>query len=427
MANATHAPLTERRYVTPLILITSLFFLWAFGVHLNDLLVPHLKKAFQLTDLQSSLVQSAFFGGYFLGAWPAGRLMEKIGYKRGILTGLAICSFGALLFIPAATLLWYGFFLAAGFVMAVGQSFLEVAANPYVTILGPPATAERRLNLSQSFNSVGALVTPLVGGALILTNTRLSDAQVAAMSPQQLHMYQAAEAGTVRLPYLGVAMVFLVVAALIYFTHLPEIHQSADPKGGAAAVWKHPHLLRGVVAQFLYVGAQVGVTTFAIRFAEYLVPGTPDRTASAILKWHLGAFMVGRFAGSYIMKYVRPAVLLSVFAGGTFICGLTALLSTGTVAILAVILVGLFHSIMFPTIFALSIKDLGPLTKRGSSMLVMAIIGGSIIPAVMGSVSDATNIQMAFVVPLVCYVYILYFAVRGHRVRVASEILPVGA
>src|SRR5437879_1395716 len=202
-------PITERRYVVPLILVTSLFFLWAFGVNLNDILIPHLKKAFRLTDFRSSLIQTAFFGGYFLAALPAGRLMERIGYKKGILTGLIMCAAGALLIIPAASARVYGFFLFALFIMACGQSFLEVAANPYVTILGPPESSERRLNLAQSFNSVGAVVTPIVGAAFILTGVEYSRAQLAAMTPEQLHAYEIAEASTVKPPYLVIAGLFL--------------------------------------------------------------------------------------------------------------------------------------------------------------------------------------------------------------------------
>lgn len=395
------APLTEKRFVLPLALITSLFFMWALGVNLNDILIPHLKKAFRLTDLQSSLIQAAFFGGYFLAAWPAGRLMDRIGYKRGILTGLILCASGALLFVPAATLLWYGFFLFALFVMACGQSFLEVAANPYVTVLGPPESAERRLNLSQSFNSVGALITPIIGGAFILTNTHLD----------------TAEAATVRVPYMVIAAIFAAVAVMIYFTRLPEIHAGENPHVSASEVWKHRHLIRGVIAQFVYVGAQVGVASFVIRFAEFMAPGTPDKTAANYLKLHLAGFMVGRFAGSFAMKYVPAPPMLAVFAGGAMASVACALLASGAAAVWGVVAAGFFHSIMFPTIFALSIKNLGPLTKTGSSLLVMAIIGGSAFPALMGYISDATNIQRAFVVPLVSYVYIFYFATRGYRVR----------
>src|SRR6201981_4092454 len=218
-------PITERRYVVPLILVTSLFFLWAFGVNLNDILIPHLKKAFHLTDFRSSLIQTAFFGGYFLAALPAGWLMEKIGYKRGILVGLLTCATGALLFVPAASVRLYGFFLVALFVIACGQGVLEVAANPYVTILGPPESSERRLNFAQSFNAVGAVVTPIVGAAFILTGVEYSRAQLAAMTPAQLKSYQIAEAATVKVPYLVISGLFIFVAVLIRFAHLPEVRE----------------------------------------------------------------------------------------------------------------------------------------------------------------------------------------------------------
>lgn len=400
--SAESVPLTERKYILPLVLITSLFFLWAFGVNLNDILIPHLKKAFRLTDLQSSLIQTAFFGGYFLAALPAGRLMERIGYKKGILTGLALCATGALLFIPAATVLAYWFFLLALFVMACGQSFLEVAANPYVTVLGPAGSAERRLNLAQSFNAMGAVVTPVIGAAFILTNTESQSAQ-------------AAEANTVRIPYLIIASIFLAVAAIIYFTKLPEVQDDAPEPQKLREVWKHPHLVRGVLAQFFYVGAQVGVASFIIRLTEYLVPGTSDKAAAGYLKWHLLGFMIGRFAGSAIMKYIPASRLLAAFAVACLICVSVALVTTGGIPIYAVVLIGFFHSIMFPTIFALSIKGLGAYTKLGSSLLVMSIIGGAVLPVTMGYVSDATNIQRALIVPLVCYVYILSFAVRRHK------------
>jgi MFS transporter, FHS family, L-fucose permease len=399
---AASAPLTERKYILPLVLITSLFFLWALGVNLNDVLIPHLKKAFRLTDLQSSLIQTAFFGGYFLAALPAGRLMERIGYKKGILTGVALCATGALLFIPAATILVYWFFLLALFVMACGQSFLEVAANPYVTVLGPAGSAERRLNLAQSFNSVGAVITPVIGAAFILTNTESQSAQTA-------------EANTVRIPYLIIASIFLAVAAMIFFTKLPEVQDDAPEPQRLREVWKHPHLMRGVLAQFFYVGAQVGVASFIIRLTEYLVPGTADKAAAGYLKWHLLGFMIGRFTGSAIMKFIPASRLLAAFAVACLICVTVALVTTGSIPIYAVVLIGFFHSIMFPTIFALSIKGLGAYTKLGASLLVMSIIGGAVLPVTMGYVSDATNIQRALIVPLVCYVYILSFAVRRHE------------
>src|SRR5712664_872456 len=414
-------PVTERRFLVPFMLITSLFFLWAFGVNLNDILIPHLKKAFGLTDFQSSFIQVAFFGGYFLAAFPAGRVMERIGYKKGILAGLFLCAGGAALFLPASSSRAYGFFLFALFVMACGQSFLEVAANPYVTILGPAASAERRLNFAQSFNAVGAVLSPILGRTFILTGVEYAPAQIAAMSAAQLGAYRAGEASTVKGPYLVMAAIFVVVAVLVQMAHLPDVQESAV-EGGAAgtensteSVLSHPHLMKGVVAQFFYVGAQVGVASFVIRYAQFSVPGTAAKTAALYLLLHQVGFMAGRFVGSALMKKIAAARLLSLFAGASLVCVTVALLATGVIPVWAVVLIGFFHSIMFPTIFALSIKNLGPLTKRGSSLLVMAIVGGAFFPAIMGRISDAASIQKAFLVPLLCYVYIFYFGVRGYK------------
>lgn len=419
-------PITERKYVVPLILVTSLFFLWAFGVNLNDILIPHLKKAFRLSDFRSSLIQTAFFGGYFLAALPAGWLMEKIGYKRGILVGLLTCAIGAFLFIPAASVRLYAFFLFALFVMACGQGVLEVAANPYVTILGPPESSERRLNLAQSFNSVGALVTPIVGAAFLLSGVEYSKAQLAAMSPAQFEAYQVAEANTVRMPYLVITGLFLAVAALIAFSTLPEVREEdgeEDPStpntAGLRGLWSYKHLLKGVLAQFFYVGAQVGVASFVIRFAQYAMPGIPEKHAANFLKLHLLGFMLGRFGGSAMMKHVAPSRLLSAFAMSALTCLTVVLVGSGAAPIWALVLLGFFHSIMFPTIFALSIKHLGPHTKLGSSLLVMSIIGGAIFPAVMGYISDLSTIRYAFVVPFLCHLYVLYFAARGYRPALA--------
>lgn len=417
----TSAPLTERRYVLPLILVTSLFFLWAIGVNLNDVLVPHLKKAFGLTDFQSSWIQVAFFGGYFLGALPAGRLMEKIGYKGGILTGLLICAAGALLFIPASMIGAYGFFLIALFVMSSGQSFLEVGANPYVTVLGPAESSEQRLNLAQSFNAVGAVITPALGAMFILSGIEYTPGQFAAMSTHQLSSYRAQEAGMVRIPYLVITGIFLLVAGLIYYAHLPEVAAPEDKKEnnaldkGFKSLLAHPHLAKGVIAQFFYVGAQVGVGSFVIRFVKYTMPDTPEKMAARFLVAHQVGFMIGRFAGSAMMKRVPAPKLLSIFGMGALACVVLGITTSGIVSVLAIVLVGFFNSIMFPTIFALSLKNLGALTKRASSLLVMAIIGGALIPAVMGRISDAGNIQLAFIAPLVCYMFVIYFAVAGYK------------
>ena len=414
-------PITERRYAVPLILVTSLFFLWAFGVNLNDILIPHLKKAFHLSDFRSSLIQTAFFGGYFLAALPAGWLMEKIGYKRGILVGLLMCAAGAFLFIPAASVRVYAFFLFALFVMACGQGVLEVAANPYVTILGPPESSERRLNLAQSFNSVGAVITPIIGAAFILSGVEYSRTQLSTMTPAQLQAYQVAEASTVKVPYLVITGLFLAVAVLIFFSNLPEIAEEdgddkvSVPTAGLRGLWPYKHLLKGVLAQFFYVGAQVGVASFVIRFAQFNMQGLPEKHAANYLKLHLLGFMIGRFAGSAVMKHIPAPRLLSLFGVASLTCLTIVLMGAGVAPVWAIVLVGFFHSIMFPTIFALSIKHLGLHTKLGSSLLVMSIIGGAIFPATMGYISDMSNIRYAFLVPLICHVYVLYFAVRGYR------------
>jgi MFS transporter, FHS family, L-fucose permease len=423
------APITERQYVMPLTLVTSLFFLWALGVNLNDILIPHLKKVFDLTDFRSSLIQSAFFGGYFLAALPAGRLMEKIGYRKGIVFGLLTCATGALLFIPAASIQLYGFFLFALFVMACGQAVLEVAANPYVTLLGPPESSERRLNLAQSFNSVGAVVTPFIGAAFILSAAEYSREQLAAMSPAQIAAYRSSVVSTVRVPYLVIAGIFLAVAAMIYFAHLPEI---GDDIGDQRAVrtkstgrelteiLHYGHLVKGVIAQFFYVGAQVGVASFVIRFAQHSMPGMPQKSAAFYLKLHLIGFMIGRFTGAYFMKRIAAPRLLALYAFSAVLCLVVVLYISGAAPLWAIVLLGFFHSIMFPTIFALSIKQLGPYTKLASSLLVASIIGGAVFPAAMGFISDRSSIREAFVVPLICHAYVLYFAMRGYKPEAES-------
>ncbi len=445
------APVTEQKYVLPFVLVTSLFFLWSIGVNLNDVLIPHLKKAFDLSDFQSSFIQVAFFGGYFLAAFPAGRLMEKIGYKKGILVGLLICAAGTLLFLPAASSRVYGFFLLALFVMSSGQSFLEVGANPYVTVLGPAESSERRLNLAQSFNAVGAALVPTLGAAFILSGIEYTPAQRAAMNPQQVQAYITSEANTVKVPYLVITGIFLLVAALIYVAHLPEVqpHEKEEASGnspkGLSSVFAHSHLIKGVVAQFFYVGAQVGVGSFVIRFVKHtmpetlenmagwgtrflagnhgaqanflvrMIPNSPEKMAALFLVAHQTGFMIGRFSGSWMMRRIPAPRLLSIFGLGALLCVMIGIVASGFVAVLAIVLVGYFNSIMFPTIFALSLKNVGALTKRASSLLVMSIIGGALIPAAMGRISDASDIQVAFVMPLICYLYVIYFAVRGYR------------
>jgi MFS transporter, FHS family, L-fucose permease len=303
----TSAPITERRYIAPLILVTTLFFLWALGVNLNDVLIPHLKKVFDLNDFQSALIQVAFFGGYCLSALPAGRLLETIGYKNGIVVGLVTCAAGALLFIPAASIQVYGLFLFASFVMACGQGVLEVAATPYVTLLGPAESSERRLNLAQSFNAVGAVVTPFIGAAFILSALEYSREKLTAMTPTEMAAYRTAVVNTVRMPYLVIAGLFLIYAVVIFFSKLPEVGatdgtvKQESTREELRDIWRYSHLVKGVIAQFFYVGAQIGVASFVIRLAQHSIPGMLQKDASFYLKLHLIGFMIGRFSGSYIM------------------------------------------------------------------------------------------------------------------------------
>ena len=289
-----------------------------------------------------------------------------------------------------------------------------------MTTLGPAESSERRLNLAQSFNAAGAVLIALLGSRFILSGIEHNPAELAAMNPAQLLTYRISEANMVKTPYLVITGVFLFVALLIFLTKLPEIREtsidsSEISEAKLSGTFAFRHLVKGVVAQFFYVGAQVGVASFIIRFTEFTLPGTHEKAAAHYLQAHLAGFMIGRFAGSAIMQKVPAPRLLSLFAGGSLLCLLVVLFASGTAPVWAIVLIGFFHSIMFPTIFALSLKSLGPYTKLGSSLLVMSIIGGAVCPAIMGRISDAWNIQRAFLVPLICHAYVFYFAVWGYR------------
>ena len=415
-AAAQPAPFTERQYVVPLALVTSLFFLWAIGVNLNDILIPHLKKALDLSDFQSSLIQTAFFGGYFLMALPAGGIMRRVGYRRGILVGLSLCAVGTLLFQPAATARWYPFFLLALFIMACGQCVLEVAANPYVTVLGPPPSAARRLNTAQAFNALGAVLTPILGARFILSGVEHSKSELATMSPQAIETWRATEAAGVKGPYLVITAIFVAVGVMIALSKLPEVKEPGVGAGaGIGSAWKHAHLRRGVLAQFCYVGAQVGVASFVIRFAQQTMPGTPELVAANFLKLHLAGFLAGRVIGSALMTRIPAPKMLAGVAALSLIAAIVAAAGSGAAAVWMVVLLGALHAIQFPTIFALAIDGLGDDTKLASSLIVMSIVGGAIVPALMGAVSDARGIQAAFWLPAMCYVVVLHFATLGYR------------
>ncbi len=420
MPNQTKPPSNKIAFA----LITSLFFLWAFLHNINPILIPHLKKACQLTDLQSSLIDTAVYLGYFIVALPAGWFMHKYGYKKGILFGLILYTIGAALFVPAASARSYDFFLVALFIIASGATFLETVANPYITKLGDKASSEQRLNFAQSFNGVGAFIAPIIGGQFILSGIEHTPLEIQQMSTEQLNTYLSYEAGTIKIPYMIIAAVVLLVAIFFVFTRLPEIKEDDVEDDGhghksfSLNVFRHRHVLWAVIAQFFYVGAQVGVGSFFIRFSRYTM-NLPEKDAA--YRWGFIAmvgFMLGRFAGTFFMKYIKPARLLCLYAIISVLLLTIALMATGQIAVYALLAVPFFMSIMFPTIFALGIKGLGEESKIASSFLVMSIVGGAIIPPLMGQISDKTgSIQIAYIVPLLCFFVILYFGWKGYKIK----------
>lgn len=412
-----------QNYTRPLIVVIALFFMWAVMGKLNDILIPHLKKAFSLTDFQSSLVQSSFFTAYFLAAMPAGWIMKKVGYKNGILIGLGISAIGAALFYPAADSRVYGVFLLALFIMACGACFLEVAANPYVTVLGDPAKASSRLNMAQGFNALAATLTPKLGGLLILSGNEKTPSQMAAMSPLEYTAFQIAEADRVKGPYIGLVCLIIFVGVCIYFSKLPEIQEVSTTENATkptGSVWKRAHLALGVLAIFLYVGAQEGVASFVMRFLQHLqIPNLTEHVATNYLSFFWGSFMIGRFIGAYLLTKFDPAKMLATYAVLSALLLVAAMNTSGYVAVGCVVALGFFNSIQFPTIFTLALKDLGSNTKDGATYLVMGICGAAIVPPLMGKLSDVTDIQFALIIPVICYLYVIYYGLKGSKIKAA--------
>jgi len=405
----------SNKYLFPFILITSLFFLWGFIHNFDPILIPHLKKAFSLNTLQSSLIDSAVYIGYFVMALPAGYIMRTYGYKAGIITGLLLFATGSFLFIPAANTQQYIFFLGALFVIACGIAILETAANPYASLLGNPERSTQRLNFAQSFNGLAAAMAPLIGVRVIMTKG-LPDEQLNAMSDIARKAALASEAHTVKLPYFVLGCILLVVAVFFAFTKLPKVnqHEGSESKGVFHAL-RHRHLSWAVAAQFFYVGAQVCVLSFFILFAMTSVGLDKDR-AGAFQGAAGLAFMIGRFVGTFLMRFIQPPRLLAIYAFINLLLCTLVLFGHGMVTVYAIVAIAFFMSIMFPTIFALGIKDLGGDTEFGSSLLIMSIVGGAALPPVFGYITDRTNIQFAYAVPMVCFAVILYYGIRGYRI-----------
>ena len=413
--------MSKNKLLFPFILICTLFFLWAFLHNINGILIPQLKKVCQLSDTQSSFIDFAVYLGYFVFALPAGLFLHRFGYKKGILCGLFLFAAGALLFLPAADARNYAFFLAALFVAASGATFLETCANPYAANMGSPANPERQLNFAQSFNGLGAAVVPFIGSTFILSGVEHTKAELDAMQARgELAAYLQQEANSIKPVYLVMAGVLILVAIAFIFTKLPEIKETGGAHGTefSLAVLRLPHVRWAVIAEFFYVGAQVGVTSFVVRFSKYTAQ-IPEKTAGDMLGWAMVGFTAGRFLGTFLMRYIRPAKLLSLYSIINIGLLLVVLSAHGRVAVYALMAIPFFLSIMFPTIFALGIKDLGEETKLASSLLVMSIIGGAFVPVMMGIISDHTggNIQIAYIMPVVSMLFILWFGLRGHRIK----------
>lgn len=398
--------MNKKTYLVPFILVTSLFFLWGLANILNSALIAHFQPVFEIKRAQALLVETAFYFGYFTIAIPAGLYMEKHSYKRGILLGLLLYALGALLFVPAAKTLTFGFFLVALYIIAAGLAFLETAANPYITILGEPGTSVRRLNFSQSFNGLALVVGPWVAGLMIFAG---NEGDMSTEAAKQ----QAANA--VILPYVILASVVLLVAFFFSRTQMPEPEKTQQLTFDKA-VFKHRHLVLAVVAQLFYVGAQASIWGITINYITELLPGVSKEIASRnYLVFGTLLFVIGRFTGTFLMTYIKDYRLLSYYGLAAIALCLMAATLNGQVAVYSMLAINFFMSIMFPTIFALGVKNIGQHTKLGSSLIIMAIVGGAIFPPIMGLIADSSDIQRAFFLPAACFVVVAYYGFAGHK------------
>ena len=405
-------------YLFPFILITSLFFLWGFAHNLDPILIPHLKKSFTLTTVQSTLVDTAVFFAYFVMAIPAGFIMKKYGYKTGIIIGLLIFAIGSFLFIPAAKTQQYDFFLIALFIIACGLTILETAANPYASLLGDPKTSTQRLNFAQSFNGLACSLAPIIGARIILTKG-YSDLELSAMTTTARVQALAKEAETVIPPYFILGTILVIIAVIFAFTKLPKI-QTSSTKATSQSIFhalKHSHLSWGVASQFFYVGAQVSVFSLFILYASKSADLSEVKAADFLGVCGF-AFLIGRFIGTFLMKFITPERLLAIYAAINIALCLVAITAHGMITVYTVIAICFFMSIMFPTIFSLGIKDLGGDTEYGSSLIIMSIVGGAILPRVFATIGEASgNIQFGYVVPLISFLVIMLFGLRGYKVK----------
>ncbi|MBE1286901.1 MAG: glucose/galactose MFS transporter [Alteromonadaceae bacterium] len=394
---------SNQTYRFALIALTSLFFMWGFITCLNDILIPALKGAFELSFTQAMLIQFCFFSAYFLVSLPAGKLVGKIGYQKGIVVGLSVACLGCVLFYPAAAMSVYGIFLFALFVLASGITILQVSANPYVTVLGPVETASSRLTLTQAFNSFGTTIAPFFGAFLIFGAGG---------------EHTATDAAAVKLPYLILAAALLVLAVIFAVLKLPTISaaEGSDSSNLTGSAWQYRHLVFGAICIFLYVGAEVAIGSFLVNYmAQPEIAGFDEATAAKYIAYYWGGAMVGRFIGAAVMQYVAAGKVLAFNACMAILLIIVSVNSTGMVAVWAILGVGLFNSIMFPTIFSLALQGLGKHTAQGSGILCLAIVGGAIVPLLQGFLADTFSLQISFVLPMLCYGFIVYYGYKGHK------------
>jgi FHS family L-fucose permease-like MFS transporter len=407
----------------PFVLVTTLFLLWGIPSNLNDVLIKQFMKSFEMNRFQAGLIQSAFYLGYFLLALPAALVMRKYGYKTGLVIGLLLCGTGALLFWPAALVQRYGFFLAL-FVIAGGLSFLETGANPFISVLGDLRTSEQRLNFAQAFNPLGCIAGVVVGTIFIFSGVELHPVQVAALkSAGPYQAYLQHETLRVITPYVVLGSIVFLFAVVLMSTRFPKIAEESGsagdaPKGSFRELLKYPHFVQGVLAQFFYIGAQVGTWSYFITYVQDYTH-LPEKTAGYFLTGTLVVFTIGRFLATYLMKFIAPSKLMGIYSLVNVVLVAIGVLLPGWIGLWAVFLTSFFMSLMFPTIFALGLKGLGPNTKVGGSLIVMAVIGGAIFTPIMGRIFEATHsMATAMIVPLVCYLFITYYAFIGSKARV---------
>ena len=392
----------KNRYLLPLVLVTSLFFLWGLAYGLLDVLNKHFQDALRVNKQQSTLLQMAYFGAYFLMALPAGLLMQRLGYKKGIITGLLLYAAGAILFYPAAENASFTFFLVALFILASGLAFLETAANPYITVLGDPATAPFRLNLAQSFNGVGSFIGPMIGGALFFSGNE-----------------NAANLDSVQWVYLAIAGLVMVVVVLFVRTRMPELREEEQDPAARTHVplWQQRHFVWAVVTQFFYVAAQVGIAALFINYCTESGTGIDSERAAYLLSASLLLFTIGRFAGTALMKWMPAHRLLALYAFASLVLSAVIIAQQGMLSIYALVGIFFFESIMFPTIFALGVRNLGAQTKKGSSFIIMAIVGGALVPYAMGYMAETYDTATAYSIPLLCFLVVLLFGLAGYKIK----------